>query len=81
MRIISNKRYEEISQELTNLNLDIKDLKEQIDIYDEQVTYLVKGNKELESNNEFLKKETKRLKSLLTKNGINYKKENKDGRK
>ena len=77
MKIISSKKYEEIKQELTNLNLDIQDRDSQIDLYNQQTEYLMKELKDYE----MVKKEVKRLKGLLTKNGISYKKVEKNGKR
>lgn len=86
MKILSKKKYEKLQECLTELQMDYADAKDQMKIYDEQVNYLQnklnttlndleKVSLDLEDKN----KEIKRLKTLLTKNGIIYKKEVKNG--
>ena len=85
MKILSKKSYEKLQQCLTELQMDFTDTKEQLQIYDEQVVYLneelrnckdevIKLSWELDDKN----REIKRLKTLLTKNNIKYKKEDKN---
>ena len=82
MKIFSNKKYEELVQKLTDLGLEIEYQKSQNEILDRQVKVLLEAIDEekfttakLESDLIDAKKETKRLKTLLTKNKIEYKKE------
>lgn len=87
MKILSKKKYNKLQECLTELQMDYADAKDQMKIYDEQVNYLQnkinttlndleKVSLDLEDKN----KEIKRLKTLLTKNGIIYKKEVKNGK-
>lgn len=84
MKILSSKKYEKLQQCLTELQMDINDAHEQMDLYLKQVAYLQDqtnyANNKLEQFEIIIddkNKEIKRLKTLLTKNGINYKKEEK----
>lgn len=88
MKILSKKNYEKLQQCLTNLQMDMNDANEQMDLYLKQVAYLqdqlnYTNNKleQLEIIIDDKNKEIKRLKTLLTKNKISYKKENNNGRK
>ena len=87
MKILSKKSYEKLQQCMTNLQMDLNDAYEQIRLYNEQVKYL----RNLHSDNTTVvnnltdlvsekNKEIRRLKTLLTKNGISYKKEDKNGK-
>lgn len=87
MKILTKKTYEKLQQIITDLKMDISDLHGQIDIYVEQVQYLQNTNREkgffiekLDCDIEDYKKEIKRLRQLCTKNGINYKKGDKNGK-
>ena len=87
MKILSNKKYEKFQQDMVNLQLDLNDAMEDNKTLEAQVSSLLKMNKELEEANidKYNKcyeqsKEIKRLKQLLTRNGINYKKEDKNGK-
>ena len=82
MKILSNKRYEKLKQCLTELQMDMNDAREQMDLYNSQVAYLQDNVNQANNKIEQLgweiddkNKEIKRLKTLLTKNGISYKKE------
>lgn len=95
MKIMSSKKYEELSQQLVDLGMDNAKLFEDEKTYISQVNYLrdalskidenlMRCNNDLaklECDNDDLKKEIKRLKTLLTKNKIDYKKENKNGKR
>lgn len=85
MKIMSKKTYEKLQQCLTELQMDYTDAKDQIDLYNQQVAYLQDqlnfANNKLEQLGWDLNdknKEIKKLKTLLTKNGIEYKKGVKD---
>jgi len=87
IKIISGKKYEEMEQKLVDLQLDLNDKLEEEAKYLKQVKYLQKEleNEKTASNafskvveEYFVKIESqklliKNLKSLLTKNGIDYK--------
>lgn len=87
MKIISGKRWEEINQKLVDLELDLRKAKDDEQKYLKQINYLQneieKGNQVSNDfskviGEDFVKIETqklliKNLKSLLTKNGIDYK--------
>ena len=87
MKIISGKQWEKINQELIDLRLDINMAKDDEKKYLKQIEYLQKelNNEKTASDafskvieEYFVKIETQRLliknlKSLLTKNGIDYK--------
>ena len=82
MKILSNKKYELLMQKLTDLKLDLQECEDDNRTYQIQVDYLSKKNHELGNNGDKLgsdlndlKNEVRRLKTLLTKNNINYKKE------
>jgi len=88
MKILSKKSYEKLQQCMTNLQMDLNDAHEQLKLYDEQVKYL----RNLHSDNTTVvnnltdlvsekNKEIRKLKTLLTKNGISYKKEDKNGKR
>lgn len=84
MKILSKKKYEKLQQAMVNLQMDLNDAKEDNKTLEAQVKYLqdqVKANEQLTSELYDKNKEIKRLKTLLTKNKINYKKDDKDGRK
>lgn len=87
MKIISNKKWEEINQEIVNLKLDLNEAKDDENKYLKQINYL---QKELENEKTasdafskvieeyFVKIESqkdtiRKLKTLLTKNKIDYK--------
>lgn len=87
MKILLKKSYEKLQQCMTNLQMDLNDAHEQLRLYDEQVKYL----RNLHSDNTTVvnnltdlvnekNKEIRKLKTLLTKNGISYKKEDKSGK-
>ena len=85
MKILSKKKYEKLQQCLTNLQMDMNDAHEQMDLYLKQVAYLqdqlnYTNNKleQLEIIIDDKNKEIKRLKTLMTKNGVSYKKEAKN---
>lgn len=85
MKIMSKKTYEKLQQCLTELQMDYSDAKDQMDLYNNQVAYLqdeinLAYNKieQLGWDIDDKNKEIKRLKTLLTKNGIEYKKGVKD---
>lgn len=97
MKILTNKKYEELMQTITDLQMEYASSKHDNSTYYEQVEYLRKANNKLAdkcslfeqlSNDcvkydceiKELKKEIRNLKSLLTKNGIEYKKEKKNGK-
>jgi len=82
MKILSKKKYEKLQDCLAELQMDYADAKEQLNLYNEQVAYLqdklnCANNRieqlgcEIDDKN----KEIKKFKTLLTKNGISYKKE------
>ena len=82
MKILSKKKYEKLQECLTELQMDINDAREQMDLYNSQVAYLQDNINQANNKIEQLgwviddkNKEIKRLKTLMTKNGINYKKE------
>lgn len=91
MKILSNKKMEEIKQELTNYELDKSEWEKdeqsylrQIKILSEKIQDIKKENEDnanmlikFEYDEKDYKKEIKRLKTLLTKNNVNYKKEDK----
>ena len=73
-----------MQQCLVDLQMDINDAHEQMDLYLKQVAYLQDqtnyANNKLEQFEIIIEeknKEIKRLKTLMTKNGISYKKEEK----
>ena len=82
MKILKNKTYEKLQQCLTELQLDLNDKIDENKLLEEQVKYL---QTQLKSSNDIVtklgydiddkNKEIKRLKTLLTKNKIEYKKE------
>jgi capsule polysaccharide export protein KpsE/RkpR len=82
MKILSSKKYEKLQQCLVDLQMDINDAHEQMDLYLKQVAYLQDelnyANNKLEQFGIIIEeknKEIKRLKTLMTKNGVSYKKE------
>lgn len=84
MKILSKKKYEKLQQCLVDLQMDINDAHEQMDLYLKQVAYLQDelnyANNKLEQFEIIIEeknKEIKRLKTLMTKNGVSYKKEEK----
>lgn len=84
MKILSKKKYEKLKEDFTQLQLDLNQSKEDNLTYKKQVEYLWDTNREINTTNiklEYdiadLKKEIQRLKTILTKNNIPYKKENK----
>lgn len=88
MKILSNKKFNELIEELEELKklcvetkLDLQVAKEDNNTYYEQVEYLrTELRNEINKNNEnilkiqSLNRETKKLKTLLSKNNIEYKK-------
>lgn len=87
MKILSKKRYEEIKQKLTDVALDLQSEKTDNELYKQQVEYLTNSINDKQHEVSLLnakidecKKEIKYLKTLLTKNGIQYKKEDKNGK-
>ena len=84
MKIMSKKQYEKLQQAMVDLQMDLNDAREDNKTLEAQVKYLqdqLKANEQLTSELYDKNKEIKKLKTLLTKNKINYKKEDKDGRK
>lgn len=77
MKILSKKQYEKLQQAMVNLQMDLNDAREDNKTLEAQVKYLQDTYKDYDDKN----KEIKRLKQLCTRNKINYKKEDKDGRK
>lgn len=82
MKILSNKKMEEIKQELTNYELTEKSYLRQIKILSDKLQDIKKANDDhanmlvkFEYDEKDYKKEIKRLKTLLTKNKIAYNKE------
>ena len=87
IRIISGKKWEEMNQKLIDLQMDLSDAKNDNELYQRQVEYLqdkIKSTKEdieeyagvLNLTTAKLEEEkniTKKLKTLLTKNKIDYK--------
>ena len=87
MKIISNKKWEEINQEIVNLKLDLNEARRDNDTYLEQVEYLqnsiktetsisddlVETIEEYEIRMKKQKDTIRTLKTLLTKNNIDYK--------
>ncbi len=87
MKIISNKKWEEMNQELVNIQLDLNEARRDNDTYLEQVKYLQKQLENEKTASDafskvieeyFVKIEIQRniirkLKTLLTKNKIDYK--------
>lgn len=81
MKILTNKKWEQYQQMICDLQMDMGELIENNKIYYEQVEYLRRTL--ADANNDIEKlgcdidtylKEIKRLKCLLTKNKIDYKK-------
>lgn len=88
MKILSSKKYEKLQQCLTDLQMDYADAKDQMDLYLKQVAYLQDelnyANNKIEQLGFVIddkNKEIKRLKTLMTKNGVSYKKEIKNDRR
>lgn len=82
MKIISNKKYEKLQQTLVDLQLDLNEAYEDNKTYNMQVEHLLEEKRILLADNQKMecdildyKKEIKKLKTLLTKNKIEYKKE------
>lgn len=82
IKIMTKKKYEKLQQCLVDLQMDINDAHEQMDLYLKQVAYLQDELNYANNKTEQLgcvidekNKEIKRLKTLMTKNGISYKKE------
>ena len=84
MKIISKKEWEKINQTMVNLQLDYNDKIQENALLEEQVKYLQKAlENERQNNIEFIniyevetikyKNTIKKLKTLLTKNKIDYK--------
>lgn len=86
MKIISNKKWEEMNQTLVDLQMELNDKKEEYAILNEQVAYLQRKLRAARDDNYKLgnlivgnekdivnyKKTIKALKTLLTKNKIDY---------
>lgn len=89
MKILSKKKWEEYQQMMCDLQMDLGDTLENNKNYYKQVEYLRQTLTDVNNQNEKLAcdidenlKEIKRLKCLLTKNKIDYKKKgDKNGRK
>lgn len=90
MKILTNKTWEKFNNEYIDFQLEIADLKDDNNNYKDQVDTIVKINRELsetivglEEKLKDTKKEIVRLKTLCTKNKIDYKvkKESKNGKK
>lgn len=89
MKILSKKKWEEYQQMMCDLQMDLGDALEDNKSYYRQVEYLRQTLTDVNNQNEKLAcdidenlKEIKRLKCLLTKNKIDYKKKgDKNGRK
>lgn len=86
IKIMTKKKYEKLQQCLVDLQMDINDAHEQMELYLKQVAYLQDELNYANNKTEQLacvidekNKEIKRLKTLMTKNGVSYKKEVKDG--
>lgn len=73
-KILSKRKYEDMQQEIIDYHCDKTTWREDEKTYLKQVEYLQSKIKENE-------KEIKRLKGLLTKNGVKYKKEEKNNTK
>lgn len=89
MKILSKKKWEEYQQMMCDLQMDLSEALDDNKVYYQQVEYLRNSLTKATNENEkyaydiedYLK-EIKRLKCLLTKNKIDYKKkEDKNGRK
>lgn len=89
MKILSSKKWKQFTNEYIDFQLEIVDLKNDNANYKEQVDVIVKANKdlvnttiELEEKLKDAKNEIRRLKTLCTKNKIDYKvkKEEKNGK-
>ena len=89
MKILSKKKWEKYQQMVCDLQMDLGDALEDNKSYYRQVEYLRQTLTDVNNQNEKLAcdidenlKEIKRLKCLLTKNKIDYKKKgDKNGRK
>ena len=84
IKIMTKKKYEKLQQCLVDLQMDINDAHEQMELYLKQVAYLQDelnyANNKIEQLGIIIdekNKEIKRLKTVMTKNGISYKKEKK----
>lgn len=82
MKILSKKRYEDFQQAIFDLRADLvsakndeKNYLEQIELFNKALNESNINNKSLKDEIEKLKNENKRLKILLSKNKIEYKKE------
>lgn len=89
MKILSSKKYENLqaelelyktAKEMLEKNLDelVDELEKKDNIYNTlktETNKLIDTNREIADDYEICKKELKRLKTLLTKNKIQYKKE------
>lgn len=87
IKIISEKKWEEMNQELIDLQMDLGEAKKDNDLLEKQVDYLRKKIEEEKENAKELsfigdksidtiynlKVEIKKLKTLLTQNKIDYK--------
>ena len=79
---MTKKKYEKLQQCLVDLQMDLNDYREQMDLYLKQVAYLQDelnyANNKIEQLGIIIdekNKENKRIKTVMTKNGISYKKE------
>ena len=91
MKIISNKKYEYMEKELAGyktaksmLEQNLEELVNELEAKDNayrglkrEMDILLENNKQIADKYEITKKEEKRLKTLLTKNKISYKKKEK----
>ena len=88
MKIFTNKKWNEYNDQFVDIQLENRDLKEDNGKYVEQVKTIVNINNDLtnticglEEKLKDAKKEIRRLKTLCTKNKINYKEEKKECKK
>ena len=84
MKIFTSKKWKEYNNSYIDLQLENADLKSDNENYNKQIDLFITANKELsttiirlELETEKLKKEVRRLKTLCTKNKIDYKEEKK----
>lgn len=82
MKILSSKQWKKFNNQFIDLQLDYNQAKEDEAKYMAQIDYLNEQNKKIGDELEHIsiellkkKNEVKTLKSLLTKNNIDYKKE------
>lgn len=80
MKILSNKKWKEINEQYVDVQLLNADLKSDNDTYRNQVNTIVDINRELNNTIALMeeeltecKKEIRKLKTLCTKNKIDYK--------